>query len=208
MNIGVNKFLFSGIKKRRRNKKRQAFDRLCALIATNANREDGLFDADWYERTYPDIVSEGHTAIYHYLHHGHKEGRDPGPNFDTRFYLTTYPDVGASGLNPLVHYILHGRAEGRQCKKAGSHDPGQPRGVRHGTIKAMTLAPGEDTAIFVTHASAGRLKPHVQSCIEQISGTGLPVLLVAITDQPLEQLYKEVEAAGGGGGYTVAYFDK
>jgi len=61
------------------------------LIATSANREDGLFDADWYEKTYPDIASEGQTAIYHYVNHGHKEGRDPGPGFDTRFYLTTYP---------------------------------------------------------------------------------------------------------------------
>lgn len=199
MSVGkkVKNFLFSGIKKRRRNKKRQAFEKLRALIATSANREDGLFDADWYEKTYPDIISEGQTAIYHYLYHGHKEGRDPGPNFDTRFYLTTYPDVGASGLNPLLHYILHGRAEGRQCKRAGSHEAGQPRGLRHVIVKELNLVPGDGAAVLVTHAPAGRLKPHVLPYIEQLSGTGLSVLLVVVADQPLELLDHEVNATAG-----------
>lgn len=195
--IKIKKFLFSGVKKRRRRKNRQAFEKLCALIATNANREDGLFDPVWYEKTYPDIISEGQTAIYHYLHHGHKEGRDPGPNFDTRFYVTTYPDVGASGLNPLVHYILHGRAEGRQCKRDGSHDVGQPQGLRHVIVKELSLAPGDDAAVLVTHAPAGRLKPHVLPYIEQLSRTGLSVLLVVIVDRPLELLDKEMDAVSG-----------
>lgn len=193
----LKKFLFSGVRKRRRAKKKQDFEALCALVATNANREDGLFDADWYEKNYPDIVSEGQTAIFHYMHHGHQEGRDPGPNFDTRFYLTAYPDVSASGLNPLLHYILHGRVEGRQCKRTGFHDANQPRGLRHVIVKELTLAPGDDAAILVTHAPAGRLKPHVLPYIERLSGTGLSVLLVAIADHPLELLDKEVDAAAG-----------
>lgn len=193
----IKKFIFFGINRRRRNKRRKYFEKMCALIATQDNRENGLFDADWYEKTYPDIVSEGQTAIDHYLHHGHKEGRDPGPNFDTRFYQTTYPDVGASGLNPLLHYVLHGRAEGRQCKRTGPHGADQSKGLRHVIVKELNLAPGYDAAILVTHAPAGRLKPHVLPYIKQLSGTGLSVLLVVVADQPLELLDKELKAASG-----------
>ena len=193
----VSNVLLSAIKKGKREKKRKAFEKLSALIATDANREEGLFDPDWYERSYPDIVSEGQAAIHHYLHHGHKEGRDPGPGFDTRFYLTTYPDVAVSGLNPLQHYILHGRAEGRQCRRPGSGDGGQPEGERHVIVKEANLAPGEDVAVLVTHAPAGRLKPHVLPYIEQLSGAGLSVVLVAVVDRPLELLDREVNAVAG-----------
>lgn len=194
-NIGL--FFLSAIKRRRKRKKKQAFEKLSALIATDVHREAGLFDAEWYENTYPDIASEGQTAIFHYIHHGHQEGRDPGPNFDTRFYLTTYPDVGASGLNPLVHYILHGRAEGRQCTRTGSYDAGPSGGVRHIIVKEFNLAPGDDAAILITHAPAGRLKPHILPYMEQISRAGLSVLLVAVVDRPLEFLDKEVGVAAG-----------
>jgi GT2 family glycosyltransferase/glycosyltransferase involved in cell wall biosynthesis len=191
-----NFFLF--IERRRKiNKKKRYFDKIFNVIATNANREEGLFDADWYERNYPDVVSEGQTAFYHFMYHGYKEGRDPGPNFDTRFYLTAYPDVGLSGLNPLLHYILHGRAEGRLCKRSGSRDAGQSGGLRHVIVKELSIAPGDDAAILVTHAPAGRLKPHVMPYIEKLSGTGLSVLLVAIADQPLELLDKEIDGAAG-----------
>src|SRR5271166_2796094 len=52
-------------------------------------------------------------AALHYLLHGGREGRDPGPFFSTRQYLVRYPDVAASGLNALAHYETHGRREKR-----------------------------------------------------------------------------------------------
>ncbi|MBB6123751.1 rhamnan synthesis F family protein [Sphingobium subterraneum] len=193
----VRSFYLALIKKVRLRRSKRDFERLSALIATPANRQDGLFNAEWYEKTYPDVVSEGQTATYHYLHHGYKEGRDPGPNFDTRFYLTTYPDVGASGLNPLLHYILHGRAEGRQCRREGSFDWGQLEEPRQVIVKELAFTPGNDAAVLVAHAPTGRLKPHVLPYIEQLSNAGLQVLLVAIVDQPLELLEKEINVAAG-----------
>lgn len=185
-------------KKRRMEKKKREFENLQALIYTDFNREEGVFDPRWYESTYPDVISEGQTAFYHYINHGYQEGRDPGPNFDTRYYLTAYPDVGMSGLNPLVHYVMHGRAEGRQCKgNAAFHAVAQSNGIRHVIVKEFTLAPGEDAALLVTHAPAGRLKPHILPYIEQLSRSGLSVLLVVIVDRPLELLDKEVAAASG-----------
>ena len=76
-------------------------------------RSSGLFDANWYLRTYRDVAESGCEPVKHYLLWGGREGRDPGPDFATEAYLSTYPDVAASGSNPLVHYLLHGRAEGR-----------------------------------------------------------------------------------------------
>ena len=181
----IKRMIFSGFKKTKKIKHMQELKKVRALIVTNGNRKDGLFDADWYEKRYPVVRSEGQTAFYHYMNHGYKEGRDPGPNFDTRFYLTTYPDVRVSGFNPLLHYVLHGRAEGRQSKRTGFPEVDQPKGLRQGIVKELALAPGDDMAILITHASAGRLKPHVQSYIEELSGTGLSVLLVAVSDKPL-----------------------
>lgn len=185
-------------KKKRAERRKRAFENLRALIETDAHREEGLFDAGWYETNYPDVIADGQNAFYHYLNHGYKEGRDPGPNFDTRYYLTAYPDVGVSGLNPLHHYILHGRTEGRHCKGTAFHDvASSPKAVRHVIVKELTLAPGNDVALFVTHAPAGRLKPHVLPYMEQLARTGLSVLLVVIVDRPLELLDREVAAAAG-----------
>ena len=61
----------------------------------------------------------------------------------------------------------------------------------------MTLAPGHDAALLVTHAPAGRLKPHVFPYMEQLSRNGLSVLLVVIADRPLELLDREMTAASG-----------
>ena len=74
----------------------------------------GLFDRDWYLAAYPDVASCGTDADKHYLEHGWREGRDPGPHFSTKAYLKANPDVAAQGLNPLLHYAGYGEAEGRR----------------------------------------------------------------------------------------------
>lgn len=72
-----------------------------------------LFDADWYRRTYPEIMGRPDDLARHYVEYGVAEGRDPHPLFSTSFYLDENPDVAASGLNPLIHYIKHGGQERR-----------------------------------------------------------------------------------------------
>ena len=76
-------------------------------------RRSGLFDADWYLRTYPRAAAWGSDPLRHWIEVGAHLGADPNPLFDTDWYLRTYPDVGAAGLNPLLHYLDHGAAEGR-----------------------------------------------------------------------------------------------
>ncbi len=75
----------------------------------------GLFDADWYLKTYPDIAASGDNPMMHYILHGGYEGRDPGPNFSSSGYafkyLKNYPEI----INPLAHYILKGEQQGKQA---------------------------------------------------------------------------------------------
>ncbi|MCE8540155.1 hypothetical protein KBY27_22050 [Ruegeria pomeroyi] len=81
-----------------------------------AIRDCGLFDAPWYLRRNPDVRAAGVDPVVHFLEHGAREGRDPGPHFSTMFYLRTYPDIAASGLNPLWHYLTVGWREQRAIR--------------------------------------------------------------------------------------------
>lgn len=76
-------------------------------------RVAGLFDATWYQDSYPDAVAPDVDPMWHYVSEGAGRGLDPNPLFSTSWYLTTYPDVAAVGIPPLVHYCNYGVAEGR-----------------------------------------------------------------------------------------------
>lgn len=71
------------------------------------------FDVDWYLRTYTDVAENQMNPAEHYLLHGAKEGRLPGPLFDGNWYLQHYPDVAANNMNPLLHFVMYGLQEGR-----------------------------------------------------------------------------------------------
>ena len=79
--------------------------------------QSGLFDADWYVKTFPDARLVDVTPIQHFVRFGLLLQRDPGPKFDTRHYVEVNPDVVAAGMDPLLHYIRHGEAEGREREK-------------------------------------------------------------------------------------------
>lgn len=76
-------------------------------------KKSGLFDEQYYLKSYPDVRYADIDPVKHYILFGSKERRNPSPYFDTGFYLDKYPDVKQSGINPLLHYILYGAAEGR-----------------------------------------------------------------------------------------------
>ena len=61
----------------------------------------------------------GTNPLIHYVAHGWREGRDPGPGFVTTYYLAQNKDVSESGACPLIHYLAHGRHEGRRAKPKG-----------------------------------------------------------------------------------------
>lgn len=73
----------------------------------------GLFETTWYQVENPDIAQAKIDCLWHYIHHGVAEGRDPNPFFDTDWYLAQYPDVAETDINPLLHYVQWGVQEGR-----------------------------------------------------------------------------------------------
>jgi hypothetical protein len=48
--------------------------------------QQGLFDAAWYIRRYPDIAAAGVNPLQHFIAHGATEGRDPNPGFSLSGY--------------------------------------------------------------------------------------------------------------------------
>ena len=83
----------------------------------NKINNSGLFDSEFYEKTYDDFSGD---ALKHYLTRGHLEGKLPSLDFDPDFYLNTYPDVKQADLNPLFHYIAYGKDEGKLCQQSYS----------------------------------------------------------------------------------------
>jgi glycosyltransferase involved in cell wall biosynthesis len=90
----------------------------------------GLFDAGWYLERHADVAAAGHPPLLHYLLHGWKEGRSPGPDFDAEWYLKRYPDI--VGADPLLHFIDHGLAEGRSPLR-----PARALGVAKATLASV-----------------------------------------------------------------------
>lgn len=77
------------------------------LISRQADliRESGLFDPNWYCKTYPDVTESGIDPVEHFVRFGAGELRNPGPDFDCARYIEENPGVAQEKINPLVHYI-------------------------------------------------------------------------------------------------------
>lgn len=115
---------------------------------------------------------------------------DGGDAFDAEWYVNEYPDVAWSGLAPIEHYKTIGKALGRPPLP-----PGVAIAVRHVIVKNQRFSANDEVVILVTHASGGRLRPHVLAYMKQLKNNGLSVLLVVVVDRPLEMLDEEVTAA-------------
>jgi hypothetical protein len=114
------------------------------VVKKSILRHSEFFDEAWYLRTYPDVAKKRRDPVAHYLRHGAKEGRNPGPQFDTQWYLTTYRDVAEKGVNPLLHFIQFGQYEGRQPKLGGIQPPPDPFANER---KWLTQARNEQTRL-------------------------------------------------------------
>lgn len=77
----------------------------------NVLRTSGLFDADYYQKRYPNFGTAGSDAVAHYIALGAWEGKDPHPLFDTSYYLEQIPSLIETRTNPLWHYLTSGAAQ-------------------------------------------------------------------------------------------------
>ncbi len=82
------------------------------LSHTEVIQRSGFFDGEWYLTKYPDVARAKRDPLEHYLTHGWREGRLPGPYFDGVWYLKEYPEVAGAGVNPLEHYLRDGKKKG------------------------------------------------------------------------------------------------
>jgi hypothetical protein len=70
-------------------------------------KESGLFDADYYLRTNPDVAATGMDPLAHYVVKGAAESRNPSADFHTAEYRRKH-GLSADAeqpVNPLVHLI-------------------------------------------------------------------------------------------------------
>lgn len=75
-------------------------------------KSQGLFDADFYRRTYPDTrMMNDDDCILHYCMHGHAEGRRPIEGFLPFYYKKQADSAGLHvNGNPLVHFANQERS--------------------------------------------------------------------------------------------------
>lgn len=69
----------------------------------------GLFDWDWYRKTYvrgPEIMD----PLEHFVRFGATKGYRPNPDFDPALYRRRYMSI-ADPTNPLLHALMTGRAQ-------------------------------------------------------------------------------------------------
>jgi hypothetical protein len=71
-------------------------------------RQSGLFRPAWYLRRNLTVAKLAVDPALHFLRHGHREGRDPGPDFDLLAYLDEHPELRESGENALLHALEAG----------------------------------------------------------------------------------------------------
>lgn len=83
--------------------------------------QSALFDPDWYLRRYPDLMEAGVEPLRHFLAHGLRENRDPGPDFTSSGYRASCLGLGAqvppyegvaTAESPLVDYVVRGKGLG------------------------------------------------------------------------------------------------
>lgn len=82
--------------------------------------ESGLFDSAWYLRRYADLAEKRVDSLWHFLAHGLREDRDPGPGFSSSGYRARYlasdadPRVPerAPAVAALLDYLDRGREQG------------------------------------------------------------------------------------------------
>jgi len=144
-----------------------------ALTDSELIEATGLFDAEWYVATYPEVAGPEMDPLSHYLSTGVIEGRNPSERFDTAWYLSQYPDVATAGMNPLLHYAKWGKGEGRRT-----------RGSRWISSATDKLHPAE------LHATRSK----VLGLATDVAGADV-VLGVVTFNNPVRELRRLIESA-------------
>lgn len=133
----------------------------------------GLFVAEWYRRTYPDVAESGLSPREHFLRFGLAEGRAPGPRFSPADYLAANPDVAEANSNALVHYLNWGQQEGRALAPSGVWPEGpSPEGLPAWVAQGATVRPAADQlrVLYVLSVQSGGTPQTNQDLMQSLQG--------------------------------------
>lgn len=75
-------------------------------------KRSGMFDEDWYVKTYLQNKTTVKSPLAYYIKKGYKQGHAPSLKFSTSLYIKEHPEIN---INPLVHYLKYGRKKGYVC---------------------------------------------------------------------------------------------
>ncbi len=117
-------------------------------------RKSGLFDAEYYLETYPDVARRNIDPLVHYLEEGAREGRNPRRDFDAAFYLEQCRRRGEEPNNPLLHYLRMGAARGLAMRREPEAPGGRAPSREAAALEAAT-APAAKMPILVAIESLG-----------------------------------------------------
>ena len=154
----------------------------------------GRFDASWYKARNRDLGAYATEPLEHFRHRGILEGRAPNAMeeprdhwrdiFDPEWYLERNPDVKALGADPLEHYLSYGILEHR---RANADQQTHSRPVEAARIERVRDGEiGDETAVFVTFAPGGVIKPHVEVYLRALKHQGLSIVALVASDAPLD----------------------
>ena len=110
-------------------------------------RRTVLFDDDFYNASYPDVVAAGIDPMLHYVRHGAAEGRWPNPYFDTGYYRGGH-QAATDPTNPLAHYA---ESADSALVRTGAHFDGAFYRARYADAMASPMTPLEH---FLRHGLA------------------------------------------------------
>lgn len=139
----------------------------------------GLFDAEWYARTYGDVGLSGLPPLEHYLRIGRHLHRSPGPGFDSRQYLKNNGDVARADTDPLLHYLRYGKAENR--KVAANPDLARDRQAIRRIAGEVARRPGRPTVMLCAHIAGQHLFGSERSLLDMLAALDGLNLNVVVT---------------------------
>ncbi|WP_156680421.1 rhamnan synthesis F family protein [Sphingomonas profundi] len=114
------------------------------------------------------------------------------PRPDVRgFGFDAYLPVDGESVDVSVHRLPDGRALEGSPVRLHPRPPGPPPlplawDVPHVVAKPFAIPASGEVALFVTHAAAGVLKPHVPAYLAALRDAGVAVLLVAAVDRAID----------------------
>lgn len=107
----------------------------------------GLFDPDWYARTY-QVEGTPMALLQDYLDRSSDDPLcEPGPLFSGAFYRIENPDTRS--LHPLEHYVAYGMQEGRRAFRPATADRFMAGGDGH-SLRGLAdfLTPGRKAVVL------------------------------------------------------------